>query len=91
MAQECILKAFLFLDCVSCALLKVQYVVLGKTFESEETELHWLNILYAQTNLMNKLSLFSQLNKLNKQAELKGQHSVLLFIFVYMWRTLPPF
>ena len=40
---------------------------------------------------MNKLSLFSQLNKLNKQAELKGQHSVLLFIFVYMWQTLPPF
>ena len=28
---------------------------------------------------------------LNKRADLKGQHNVILFCFVYLWRTLPPF
>ena len=32
-----------------------------------------------------------KLIKLNKQTELKGQHSFILFYFVYMWQTLPLF
>ena len=31
------------------------------------------------------------MNTLNKQNDLKGQHSFILLQFVYMWRTLPPF
>ena len=30
-------------------------------------------------------------DKLNQQAVLKGQHNFILFYFVDMWRTLPPF
>ena len=39
----------------------------------------------------NKLFLFSWLNKLKKQTDLKGQHSVILFNIVNIWRILPPF
>ena len=37
---------------------------------------------------IHKLSSFS---KLNKQTGLKGQHSFILFHFIYMWRTLTLF
>ena len=36
-------------------------------------------------------SLFSWMNKLNKQTDIKRQHRFILFYFVYVWRTLPPF
>ena len=44
-------------------------------------------------NKLNKqtLFLFSQQNKLNKLADLQGQHNSMLFYFVHMWRTPPPF
>ena len=29
--------------------------------------------------------------KLSKQTNLKGKHNFIVFYFVYMWRTLPPF
>ena len=28
---------------------------------------------------------------MNKQTDLEGQHNLILFYFVYMWWTLPPF
>ena len=33
----------------------------------------------------------SSFSLLKKQVDRKGQHSFILFYFVYMWRTLPPF
>ena len=36
----------------------------------------------------NNLPLFLWLNE---QTELKGQHNLIQFYFVYIWRTLPPF
>ena len=30
-------------------------------------------------------------DKLNEQTNLKGQLNLILFYFVHMWRTLPPF
>ena len=35
--------------------------------------------------------LFSRVNNLNKQTDLKGKHNFTLFYFVYMQRTPPPF
>ena len=46
-----------------------------------------LTEVYVVINKISKLSSFSRLNK----TDLKGQHSFILFYFVYMWRTLPPF
>ena len=36
-------------------------------------------------------ALTSCLNKLNKQTDLKVRHNFVLFYFVYLWQTLPPF
>ena len=42
-----------------------------------EKDLQGLFFFYALTNWMNKVSLFSWLTELNKQTDLKGQHSLL--------------
>ena len=57
--------------------LKVQYAALGeKQFNQKRKSL----------NKPHKLFVF-----MTKQTDLKGQHNITLFYFVYMWRTLPPF
>ena len=55
--------------------LKVQCVVFEEDIQSEEKAL--------------KLSLFSWLNKLSRQANLKGRNCI-LYYFVYIWRTPTP-
>ena len=45
----------------------------------------WSSFVFLQRNT------FSMFPWLNKQTDLKRQHSFILFYFVYMWRTLPPF
>ena len=68
---------FYFIYFIFFYILKAHFVVWGKNFELEE------KVLNKQTFLL--------LRKLNKQTDLKGHHSFMLFCFVYMWRTLPPF
>ena len=40
--------------------------------------------------LILKCALCSIYRINNKQTDLKGQHTFILFYFVHMWRTLPP-
>ena len=77
------------LSCTLCIwFLKVQYVVFGKNFiiatkkRSSSSDFKCLNKLNKQTLLFPWLKL---------QSDLKGQHDFMLFYFVYMSWTLPPF
>ena len=65
----------------------VQTVVLGEDILTRREYI----FLFCLNKLNKQVSLFSWLNKLNKQTDLKGQHCFILFYFVHMWRTLPPF
>ena len=58
-----------------------------ETFKMGRKNLHWQIFFYL--NKLYKLSLFSWLN-FKKKTDLKEKHSFILFCFVYMWRTLPP-
>ena len=62
-------------------------LITKKSFPSQQLDFKGALRSFGENVLTDCLCL----NKLNKQTDLKGQHNVILFYFVYMWRTLPPF
>ena len=69
--------------------LKVHHAVLGK---KRKILGDWFLMPEKKQNKkqISKLCVFYWLNKLNKQTDLKGQQTFILFYFVYIWLTLPP-
>ena len=68
-------------DCNLYLNLKVHYAVLGRKCWSGEKDLH---LFYDWINKINRLSLFSWLNKPNKSTDLKGQQHNFILLHWYL-------